>query len=175
MTHPFHSIAARLLVMVMTLAATSAAWSHGDKAHAPARASAAPEQKPWGIAGDARTATRTIVLNMTDRMRFEPDHLTVREGDTVRIVVRNTGRMLHELVIGTPEELDTHAELMKRFPDMEHDEPWMVHVAPGRSGRIVWTFNRPGTFAFACLIAGHYQAGMVGRIDVRARAEPPRR
>jgi uncharacterized cupredoxin-like copper-binding protein len=56
---------------------------------------------------------------------------------------------------------------MARFPDMQHDEPWMAHVPPGRTGEIVWTFNRVGEFAFACLIAGHYQAGMVGRITVR--------
>jgi uncharacterized cupredoxin-like copper-binding protein len=58
---------------------------------------------------------------------------------------------------------------MKKFPDMEHDEPWMAHVAAGQRGRIDWTFNRPGDFEFACLIAGHYEAGMRGRILVRSR------
>ena len=42
----------------------------------------------------------------------------------------------------------------------------MVHVAAGKSGEIVWTFNRAGEFDFACLIPGHFQAGMVGRIRV---------
>ena len=55
---------------------------------------------------------------------------------------------------------------MVKFPNMEHDEPYMAHVKPGESGEIVWTFNRPGDFDFACLIAGHYQAGMVGKIKV---------
>ena len=51
---------------------------------------------------------------------------------------------------------------------MEHDEPWMAHVAAGGKSEIVWTFNRAGEFEFACLIAGHYEAGMVGRIVVSA-------
>jgi uncharacterized cupredoxin-like copper-binding protein len=81
--------------------------------------------------------------------------------------VRNTGKVMHEFVIGTPAENAKHAALMARFPDMEHDEPHMAHVAPGRTGELVWTFNREGTFEFACLIAGHYSAGMVGTLVVR--------
>jgi uncharacterized cupredoxin-like copper-binding protein len=103
---------------------------------------------------------------MSDAMRFVPDELRVREGETVRLVVHNDGAMLHELVIGTREALAEHAELMLKFPDMEHDEPYMVHVDPGRKGEIVWQFNRAGSFEFACLIPGHYQAGMRGRIIV---------
>ncbi len=58
---------------------------------------------------------------------------------------------------------------MLKFPNMEHDEPYMAHVPPGKTGQIVWTFNRAGDFDFACLIAGHYQAGMVGKIIVSAK------
>ena len=124
------------------------------------------EQKDWGIAGDAKALNRTIRVKMTDHMRFSPAHIEVRQGETIRFVLHNDGKLMHEFVIGTQKELDEHAALMVRFPDMEHDEPYMAHVAPGRVGRIVWTFNRPGEFGFACLIAGHYQAGMVGRIRV---------
>jgi uncharacterized cupredoxin-like copper-binding protein len=74
---------------------------------------------------------------------------------------------MHEMVIGTRRELDKHAELMKEFPDMEHDEPYMAHVAPGEVGTIVWQFNRAGDFNYACLIPGHYEAGMVGKVEVR--------
>jgi uncharacterized cupredoxin-like copper-binding protein len=78
--------------------------------------------------------------------------------------------MLHEFVLGTKKELDAHAALMLKFAAMEHDEPYMAHVLPGKTGEIVWTFNRAGEFAFACLINGHYQAGMVGRVKVIAAA-----
>jgi uncharacterized cupredoxin-like copper-binding protein len=72
-------------------------------------------------------------------------------------------------VLGTRKELDEHAALMMKFPGMEHDEPYMAHVPPARPAEIIWTFNRAGEFDFACLIAGHYQAGMVGKITVAAR------
>lgn len=124
------------------------------------------EQKEWGIAGDAKAVKRTINLIMSDTMRFTPDKIEVKQGDTVKLVLKNTGSQLHELVIGTRKELEEHAALMLKFPKMEHDEPYMAHVAPGKTGQIIWTFNKPGDFDFACLIAGHYQAGMVGKIKV---------
>ena len=93
----------------------------------------------------------------------------MREGETVRFVVRNAGKVLHEMVIGTPEELRAHAEMMKKHPGMEHDEPFMTHVAASRSGEIVWNFNRPGSFQFACLLPGHFEAGMIGTLVVAPR------
>lgn len=152
-------------ILSAVLLAASPTWAHGDKAdrHAPL----VKEQKDWGIAGAAHDVKRTITLRMSDQMRFTPDRIEVRQGETVRLRLHNDGRMLHELVLGTRQELETHAALMLKFPDMEHDEPYMVHVAPGRSGEIIWTFNRAGEFEFACLIAGHYQAGMKGTLLVR--------
>jgi uncharacterized cupredoxin-like copper-binding protein len=143
------------------------AQAHNDKHH-PARTDApvVHEQKDWGIAGDVRQARRTIEFRMGDDMRFTPGALTVRQGETVRLRVRNEGRQMHEYVIGTPAENAKHAELMVKFPDMAHDEPYMAHVPPGQTRDIVWTFNRAGSFEFACLIAGHYQAGMKGSITV---------
>ena len=106
---------------------------------------------------------------MTDDMRFAPDHFTVKQGETVRLRVVNKGQIMHEVVLGTPQSLQEHADMMLKFPGMEHSEPYMAHVAPGKTGEIVWTFNRAGDFRFACLIAGHYQAGMVGQIKVVAK------
>ncbi len=125
------------------------------------------EQKPWGVAGDAKAAKRTIEVRMLDTMRFSPDRIDVRLDETVRFKVRNTGQVKHEFVIGTKAENEKHAKLMMKFPGMEHDEPYMAHVDPGQTGEIVWYCNRAGSFEFACLIAGHYQAGMTGTITVR--------
>lgn len=144
------------------------AGAHGDAPRAAGRPHAASDQKPWGIAGDARAVRRTIEIQMLDTMRFEPDRIDVKQGETVRLVLRNAGKTMHELVLGTQDELDEHAALMARFPGMEHDEPYMAHVAPGRRGAIVWNFNRAGEFRFGCLIPGHYQAGMIGRVRVLA-------
>lgn len=155
-----------IAVLILGLAPfAGAALAHGDKAHAKP-AAAVREQQPWGIAGEAARVSRTVTIRMTDDMRFSPDRLQIRRGETVRFVLRNEGRLLHEMVIGTKAVLAEHAALMKKFPEMEHDEPWMAHVAPGNTGEIVWWFNRAGDFDFACLIPGHYEAGMVGKILV---------
>ena len=143
------------------------ASAHGDADHTKKAGPVHKEQKAWGIAGESKAVQRTVEFRMNDTMRFTPDRLEVRQGETVRIVLKNDGKLLHEFVLGTQAELDEHAALMLRFPNMEHDEPYMAHVPPGKTGEIVWTFNRAGDFDFACLIAGHYQAGMVGKVKVK--------
>ena len=154
------------ILALLLASASPLALAHGDKADAKSSDSVKLEQKPWGIAGDAKTAKRTIEVAMTDAMRFSPEKIDVKEGETLKLVIKNNGKQLHEFVIGTKKVLDEHAALMVKFPTMEHDEPYMAHVAPGKTGVIIWTFNKAGTFDFACLIAGHYQAGMVGKINV---------
>ena len=148
---------------------TPALWAHG-----PSHGEAAPHsrvQKEWGIAGTR--AQRTVEVEMGDDMRFKPDRLEVREGETLRLQIHNKGKVMHEFVLGTPKELQAHAAMMQKFPDMAHDEPYMAHVPPGKKGSIVWTFNRPGEFQFACLIAGHFQAGMVGTLVVKPKGSKP--
>ena len=146
----------------------TASFAHENTPHKAKTDVLIKEQKDWGIAGEAKSAKREITLNMDDSMRFTPNVITVNQGETVRFVVKNQGKQLHEMVIGTKKELDAHAALMVKFPNMEHDEPYMAHVASGKSQNLIWTFNRAGDFEFACLIAGHYQAGMVGKITVMA-------
>lgn len=162
--------ALKTLFMAAGLLAISLAQAHSPSAHAGRshhQSQAVAEQKEWGIAGDPKKARRTIEIRMSDDMRFAPREIQVRLGETVRLEVVNAGKVLHELVIGTPQELRSHAEMMKKHPGMEHDEPYMAHVDPGKKGTIVWTFNRAGTFEFACLIPGHFEAGMIGRISVK--------
>ena len=162
--------AIKLLLLTAALTTTGLSMAHGDEDHAKKSGPVKKEQKDWGIAGNAKAAKRTVELKMTDNMRFTPDKIEVRQGETVKIVLKNEGQMLHEFVLGTKQELDEHAALMVKFPNMEHDEPYMAHVPAGKSGQIIWTFNRAGDFDFACLIAGHYQAGMVGKVKVAAGA-----
>ena len=160
----------KYLLAAAALALVAPAFAHGD-AHHPAASPVRKEQKAWGVAGDAKAVKRTIEVTMGDNMRFTPDSIEVRQGEVVKLVIRNGGRMLHEFVLGTQQELDEHAALMLKFPDMEHDEPFMAHVKPGATGEMIWNFNRPGQFQFACLVAGHFQAGMVGRITVAAASK----
>ena len=126
----------------------------------------AHEPLAFGAPGDPARVTRTIEISMSDTMRFDPATIRVRAGDTVRFVVANPGRVRHEFVLGTMEELREHAALMRKFPDMEHHEPHMATVDPGGKATIVWRFTKAGTFHFACLEPGHLEAGMVGEVDV---------
>ncbi len=157
-----------LAASVLGLGFSALARAHGEEGHPKKAGPVRKEQKDWGIAGEARAVRRTIDVRMADDMRFSPDRIDARRGETLRFRVQNSGKQMHEFVIGTRAENAKHAELMVKFPNMEHDEPYMAHVPPGKTGEIVWTFNRTGTFEFACLIAGHYQAGMVGTINVSA-------
>ena len=110
--------------------------------------------------------TRTIEIDMNDQMRFSPDLIKVNEGDVIRFVHTNSGQLMHEFVLGTPESLAQHAEMMKKFPGMEHSEPYMAHVPPGKKGEIIWKFTKSGEFGFGCLIPGHFDAGMKGKVIV---------
>ena len=147
--------------------AHSGTAGHGAHGAAPGKQA----QKPWGVAGNPSAVARTIEITTRDEMRFSPSTFRVAQGETVRLVVRNDGKLMHELVIGTKKELDAHAAAMAKSSAMAHDEPYMTHVAPGEAGEIVWTFNRPGRFDFACLVAGHNESGMRGRIDVAPAAK----
>ena len=140
------------------LATAGNAFAHG--------ADPADEESSFGRAGDASRVQRTVEVTMTDRMRFEPDVLRVRAGETVRIVAHDAGQQAHEFVLGTMKELREHAELMRRFPNMVHAEPNMTRATPGQSATIVWEFTHAGEFYFACLVPGHFEAGMIGKVLV---------
>jgi uncharacterized cupredoxin-like copper-binding protein len=158
-----------LLLFAAVLGYVGAACAHGDSKHA--KQDVRPisaEEHAFGREGDARKATRTVKVDMSDKLRFTPDSLTVRQGETVKFVVKNRGKVMHEMVIGSMKELKEHAEMMKKHPTMEHDEPYMAHVVPGKTKAMVWQFTKAGEFYFGCLVPGHFEAGMIGRIRVLA-------
>jgi len=158
-----------VLVIALACAAPLAAHAHDDAAH-PASPAVSTHAYAFGVEGDPKAATRSVNVAMDDTMRFTPASIAVREGETITFVIRNKGKLLHELVIGTPADLVQHAEMMRKQPGMEHGEPFMVHVKPGATGRLTWRFTKSGNFEFACLVPGHYEAGMKGVIAVTARA-----
>jgi uncharacterized cupredoxin-like copper-binding protein len=119
-----------------------------------------------GKPGDRKKVSRTVDVTMNDQMRFVPDSVRVKRGETIRFVVRNIGQMKHELVIGMEKDLKEHATAMQKHPEMEHDDPNAVSVEPGRTGELIWQFTQTGNLKFACLVPGHFEAGMVGRLTV---------
>ncbi|MEJ8826969.1 cupredoxin family protein [Variovorax humicola] len=162
----------KLILQVLAsslLIASTAALAHGDEDNAAKHKTFDPAKvgaTAFGQEGDPTKVTRTIRLSMTDAMRYTPAHITVKRGETVRFRIHNDGQILHEMVLGTPQELKEHAALMKKFPEMEHSEPNMAHVKPSKDGEIVWQFTKAGEFQFACLQPGHFEAGMVGKVTV---------
>jgi len=156
--------------LLMALLAPSSFGEAGGEQHghqlSPIDSSKA-EETPFGRTGDPQKAKRTIRVNMGDDMRFSPAELHVRRNDTVRFVVKNSGKQMHEMVLGTMADLKAHADAMRDNAGMEHDDAWMVHVAPGKTGELGWQFTKPGTFYYGCLIPGHFEAGMVGKVIVK--------
>lgn len=155
---------ALLLLVTVPAALAHDDAKHGNKAARPISA----EEKDFGREGDPKKANRIVRVGMADTMRFTPSELTFKRGEIVKFIVRNNGKVMHEMVLGTMQELKEHAELMKKHPGMEHDEPYMAHVGPGKAETIVWQFTKAGEFYFGCLIPGHFEAGMIGIVQVRA-------
>ena len=125
-----------------------------------------------GEPGDPKKPARTIRVLMVDygdekEMKFEPASITVRKGEQIRFVLENSGTESHEFMLATVAENRKHGELMKKFPDMEHDDPNAKRLAVGDHGELLWRFTKVGEFEFACLIPGHYEAGMHGKIIVK--------
>ena len=163
-----NTVSSALFVVLLALAGASSAHEdeHGKK-RASGKTAPPPQETAFGRAGNPGKVTRTVTVTMNDRMRFVPDHVVVRRGDTIRFLVKNEGRIMHEFVLGTMTDLKAHAELMRKHPGMEHEAPYMAHAAPGKSEAVVWQFTKPGEYHFACLMPGHFEAGMVGKIDAR--------
>ena len=160
MQHASRPLAAALCALGLgmgdTLAAGTHAGGHGDKMAA-------------GSPGKASAATRIVGITLKetdDGMAIEPASLQVKQGETIRFQVTNIGEIEHEFVVDTHVRNQEHKKIMAKFPEMEHDDPNSVRLEPGQEAEILWTFGEPGTFEFACLLPGHYEAGMHGPLTV---------
>jgi uncharacterized cupredoxin-like copper-binding protein len=152
------------------LGSTAAILAVTDTAPVPASAHEDHGSFSAGEPGDPKKPARTIKVVMREdgkKMAFDPARITVRKGEQVRFVLENDGTDDHEFVLATAVENRKHAELMKKFPEMEHDDSNAKRLAVGEQGEILWKFAKAGTFEFACLIPGHREAGMVGKVVVK--------
>jgi uncharacterized cupredoxin-like copper-binding protein len=141
-----------LLLSLTAVASGNHAGGHGEAA--------------IGKPGVASNVTRTVNIEMRDDMKFHTSVIDAKQGETIRFVAKNTGKVKHEMVLGTAKDLKDHYEVMKKNPEMEHADANMVTVAPGKSGEIIWQFTSTGKVDFACLQPGHYDAGMKGLVNV---------
>ncbi|HEX8594814.1 MAG TPA: cupredoxin family protein [Pseudomonas sp.] len=143
----------------------------------------------FGHAAPATQASRTVELTLGD-MFFEPKSVQVKAGETVRFVLINKGRLLHEFNLGDAAMHARHQQEMLKMQAngmltptgmnhdampkgmehgkmaMQHDDPNSVFVEPGKTAELTWTFTKANVLEFACNIPGHYQAGMVGKLTI---------
>ncbi len=121
-----------------------------------------------GEPGHANNVQREIKVNLSDTMRikFDKELDEIKSGTTIKFVVENTGKIPHELFIGSEREQDDHAEMMKEMPEMKHDDANTLVLGPGQTGTIIWNFQGEELVVFACNIAGHFEAGMFKKVPI---------
>jgi uncharacterized cupredoxin-like copper-binding protein len=119
-----------------------------------------------GEPGNPKKPAREIVVEMSE-MDYSPAVIEVRRGEQIRFVIRNRGTEDHEFLLATTAENLKHGAAMKKNPDMEHDEPNGLRLAPKKSGEILWKFSKAGTFEYSCLIPDHREYGMIGKVIVK--------
>ena len=159
---------------------------------APGEAGHTHDTAAIGQPAKATAKTRTVPVVMGDNF-YEPETISVKAGETVRFVIKNTGEFLHEFNIGTAAMHAAHQKEMAMMVEhgmlsatgvdekkmnmdhskmpgmghsMKHDDPNSVLVEPGQTKELTWKFTRQTTLEFACNMPGHYEAGMVGKIDL---------
>ncbi len=164
MKKPFAILALSILPALSWASGGHDAPAHGMPGHDMSTMSAAPSA--IGRPGDSAKVTRTVEIKMDDSMRFTPAEIPVKAGETIRFFVKNTGKLAHEMVIDTMDNLKEHSVEMRKMSAVKHAEPNMITLAAGKIGGLVWAFDQPGTVDFACLIPGHMEAGMVGKVTV---------
>ena len=149
-----------ILALLMT-AGTAHAGGRGNHSH---------DQMEAGQPGTAAEVTRTIAVRMYETENgeylYEPRDLAIKAGETIRFDIVNEGESDHEFVLDTMPKNAEHKALMEKFPEMEHDDPNAVRLGPGEKGSIIWTFSNAGAFEVACLMPGHYEAGMRSPVAV---------
>lgn len=126
--------------------------------------------KAIGEPGEKSKVSQTIKITMQENndgsMSFYPSSLAIAKGATVRLILINNGSTQHEFVMDESLALRAKNEIMIRYPDFKHEDPNTVHLNAGEAGELIWNFVQSGDFKFACLMPGHFEAGMYGVLTV---------
>jgi uncharacterized cupredoxin-like copper-binding protein len=123
-----------------------------------------------GEPGDPAKPSRTLEVTMSEAngtMSYEPAEIDVKKGEQIKFIVKDAGALKHEFFLDSFAHNARHKIEMQKNPEMEHDDPNAQSVEPGQQKEILWKFSKPGTFEFACLVPGHYEAGMHGKVVVK--------
>lgn len=121
----------------------------------------------FGRMGSSREISRTVEIDMSEDRRIAPSDISVNQGETIRFLIRNSSKELHAFMLGSAAEIDDRASEVKSGALTVEDGMSSRRVAPGRSVELVWEFTTEGIFEIACLVTGHADPVMRGRISVR--------
>ena len=141
-----------------------------------------------GSKGKESDVNRIIKVKMYDNY-YEPSSIQVKKGETVKIIVKNLGELVHEYNIGTKKMHIDHQpemarliehdillgdridhkkmkEMSKKDHSLGHKHANSVMLEPNKTGEIIWKFSKDISLEMACNIPGHYETGMVGPIII---------
>lgn len=123
-----------------------------------------------GEPGNPTKPSRAVEVTMSEgngTMTYAPNEIDVTMDEQIKFIVKNVGALKHEFFLDSFKHNASHKIEMQKNPEMEHDDPNAQSIEPGQQKEIIWRFSKPGTFEFACLIPGHYEAGMHGKVVVK--------
>ena len=142
-----------------------------------------------GSKGDETDVTRVIKVVMYDNY-YEPSSFQIKEGETIKFEVENAGMLVHEFNIANkmmhmkhqPEMVkmaengillafSIDKEKMKKMAKMDksmgHSHSNSVLLEPKQKGDIIWKFDDAVNIEVACNVPGHYQAGMIAKVNIK--------
>ena len=162
------------LSAIVTLAALLVACSSGASPSPSVMSSEMPSASggmemgvgALGEPGDASQADRTFHIVANDQLKFDPDSVDVKVGETITFEIENTGSVDHEFVLGSSDYQAEHEEEMQSGGMEMGHEPNELEVAAGETATLTWRFTEAGTTEFGCHEPGHFPAGMLGTITV---------
>ena len=142
-----------------------------------------------GSKGDETDVTRVIKVVMYDNY-YEPSSFQIKEGESIKFEVENAGMLVHEFNIANkmmhmkhqPEMIkmaengillafSIDKEKMKKMAKMDksmgHSHSNSVLLEPKQKGDIIWKFDNAVNIEVACNVPGHYQAGMIAKVNIK--------
>ena len=147
----------------------------------------ASSMKMIGEKGKLSEVNRTIEIKMYDNY-FEPNEIIIKKGETIKFIVINYGELVHEFNIATKEMHIKHQpemmkmvenqillsdkidkkkmkEMAKKDHSMGHSHSNSLLLEPNQSGELIWKFNFNTNLEAACNVPGHYESGMIAKIN----------
>ncbi len=141
-----------------------------------------------GSKGKESEISRIVKVVMYDNY-YEPSSFQIKAGETIKFEVENAGMLVHEFNIANkmmhmkhqPEMIkmveneillaDTiDKEKMKKMAKMDkamaHSHSNSVLLEPKQKGEIIWKFDNAVNIEVACNVPGHYQVGMIAKVDI---------